>query len=144
MKNMNKNEVISTLLVVCLIGSILCLGAVASTDSPTDRSVIKVEKPNIIFIMVDDLGYGQLGCYGQEKIKTPNIDKMAREGMLFTDFYAGNSVCAPSRCSLITGKHPGHAAARGNLEIGVWDSYLGQLPIPEDETTLFDIVKQAG
>lgn len=144
MKNMIKNEVISMLLVVCLIGFIRCLGAAASTDSPTDPSVTKAEKPNIIFIMADDLGYGQLGCYGQEKIQTPHINQMAREGMLFTDFYAGNSVCAPSRCSLITGKHPGHAAARGNLEIGAWDSYLGQLPIPEDDSTLFDIAKQAG
>lgn len=102
------------------------------------------DKPNIIFIMVDDLGYGDLGCYGQEKIKTPNIDKMASEGMRFTDFYAGNSVCAPSRCSLITGKHPGNAAVRGNFEVGHWNSFLGQLPIPENETTIFDIVRQAG
>jgi arylsulfatase A-like enzyme len=103
-----------------------------------------VEKPNIIFIMVDDLGYGDLGCYGQEKIKTPNLDKMAKEGLLFTDFYAGNAVCAPSRCSLVTGKHPGNAAVRGNFEVGQWNSFLGQLPIPENETTIFDIVKRAG
>lgn len=102
------------------------------------------QKPNIIFILVDDLGYGDLGCYGQEKIQTPCIDKMASEGMLFTDFYAGNAVCAPSRCSLITGKQPGNTAVRGNFEVGHWDSFLGQLPIPEEETTIFDIVQQAG
>ncbi len=101
------------------------------------------DKPNIIFIMADDLGYGDLGCYGQEKIKTPQIDKMASEGMRFTDFYAGNAVCAPSRYSLMTGIHPGHAAVRGNFEVGAWDSFLGQLPIPENEPTIFEILKQA-
>ncbi|MFC1764281.1 arylsulfatase [Planctomycetota bacterium] len=116
----------------------------AALSFATEQSIQKDDKPNIIFIMADDLGYGHLGCYGQEKIQTPNIDKMAGEGMLFTEFYAGNCVCAPSRCSLITGKHPGNAAIRGNYEIGVWDSYLGQLPLPENETTMFDIVKQVG
>jgi arylsulfatase A-like enzyme len=105
-------------------------------------SVIGQEKPNIIFIMADDLGYGDLGCYGQEKIQTPRIDQLAREGMRFTDFYAGATVCAPSRCSLLTGKHNGHAHVRGNYEVGHWDSFLGQLPIPEDETTIFEILKQ--
>jgi len=99
--------------------------------------------PNIIFIMADDLGYGDLGCYGQEKIKTPEIDALAASGMRFTQFYAGASVCAPSRCSLLTGKHNGHAYVRGNFEIGHWNSFLGQLPIPEDEVTLFDMLKQA-
>lgn len=102
------------------------------------------EKPNIIFIMADDLGYGDLGCYGQKKILTPQIDKMASEGMLFTDFYAGNTVCAPSRYSLITGKHPGNAYVRGNFEIGHARSFLGQLPIPEGEISIFEMVKQAG
>ena len=60
-------------------------------------------RPNIVFILADDLGYGDLGCYGQTKIKTPNIDRMAAEGMRFTDFYCGCSVCAPSRCTLMTG-----------------------------------------
>lgn len=100
------------------------------------------EKPNIIFIMADDLGYGDLGCYGQEKIQTPRIDQLAKEGMCFTDFYAGATVCAPSRCSLLTGKHNGHAHVRGNYEIGHWDSFLGQLPIPEDEITIFEVLKQ--
>lgn len=103
---------------------------------------ISQEKPNIIFIMADDLGYGDLGCYGQEKIQTPRIDQLAKEGMRFTDFYAGATVCAPSRCSLLTGKHNGHAHVRGNYEIGHWDSFLGQLPIPEDETTIFEVLKQ--
>src|SRR5437588_12387058 len=71
-------------------------------------------RPNIILILADDLGYGDLGCYGQAKIKTPNLDKLASEGVRFTDVYAGSTVCAPSRCALMTGFHTGHAWIRGN------------------------------
>ena len=67
------------------------------------------EKPNIIYIYADDLGYGELGAYGQSIIKTPNLDRMAKEGMRFTQHYAGAPVCAPSRCMLMTGKHAGHS-----------------------------------
>jgi len=70
--------------------------------------------PNVIFILADDLGYGDLGCYGQKKIETPNLDRIAAEGMRFTQFYAGSTVCAPSRCCLMTGYHTGHAFIRGN------------------------------
>jgi|TARA_B110000908_G_scaffold66473_1_gene80515 arylsulfatase A len=70
------------------------------------------KKPNIIIFFADDLGYGELGCYGQKKIKTPHIDQLAVEGMKFTQFYSGQNVCAPSRCALLTGKHMGHAAIR--------------------------------
>src|SRR5579872_1083306 len=73
-----------------------------------------VAKPNIIFILADDLGYGEVGCYGQEQIKTPYLDQMAREGIRFTSCYAGCTVCAPSRCTLMTGLHTGHARIRGN------------------------------
>lgn len=73
-----------------------------------------VRPPNIIFILADDLGYGDLGCYGQQKIQTPNLDRIAAEGMRFTQFYAGSTVCAPSRCCLMTGYHTGHAFIRGN------------------------------
>src|SRR5262245_48735191 len=71
-------------------------------------------KPNIIFILADDLGYGDLGCYGQKKIKTPNLDRLAKQGMRFAQFYAGSTVCAPSRCALMTGLHTGHCRVRGN------------------------------
>ncbi len=71
-------------------------------------------KPNIVFILADDLGYGDLGCYGQQRIKTPHLDRMAADGMRFTQFYAGCTVCAPSRCSLMTGLHTGHCLIRGN------------------------------
>ncbi|MBT6449348.1 MAG: sulfatase-like hydrolase/transferase, partial [Verrucomicrobiales bacterium] len=70
--------------------------------------------PNIVYIMADDLGYGDLGCYGQKLIKTPHIDRLAERGMRFTDFYAGSTVCAPSRCVLMTGLHTGHCFIRGN------------------------------
>ncbi len=71
-------------------------------------------KPNIILILADDLGYGDLGCYGQQRIQTPYLDRLAAEGMRFTDAYAGSTVCAPSRCCLMTGLHTGHALVRGN------------------------------
>ncbi len=77
------------------------------------------QKPNIIFILADDMGYGDLGCYGQQKIKTPNIDGLAAAGMRFTDFYAGSTVCSPSRAALMTGKHTGHGYIRGNGEINM-------------------------
>ncbi|MEZ5299843.1 MAG: sulfatase-like hydrolase/transferase [Verrucomicrobiales bacterium] len=72
------------------------------------------EKPNFIYILADDLGYGDLGCYGQSTLATPNLDRMAAEGMRFTRHYAGSTVCAPSRCVLLTGKHTGHCSVRGN------------------------------
>src|SRR5688500_3878176 len=73
-------------------------------------------RPNIVLIMADDLGYGELGCYGQKKIRTPRLDQMAKEGLRFTQYYSGSPVCAPSRCVLMTGKHTGHAAVRDNRE----------------------------
>ncbi|MDB6020729.1 MAG: N-acetylgalactosamine-6-sulfatase [Pedosphaera sp.] len=91
-------------------------------------------RPSIVFILADDLGYGDLGCYGQTKIKTPNIDKLAEQGMRFTSFYAGSTVCAPSRCALMTGKHTGHARIRGNST---------QSLLPED-VTVAELLKQAG
>ena len=76
----------------------------------------KTPKPNIIYIMCDDMGYGDLGCYGQSYISTPNIDNMAKEGMRFTQAYAGSPVSAPSRASFMTGQHSGHCEVRGNKE----------------------------
>jgi len=98
------------------------------------------DRPNIIFILADDLGYGDLGCYGQETIQTPNLDRMAAEGMVFTDHYSGTCVCAPSRCSLMTGLHTGHAYVRGNTEV----KPMGQLPLPAGTVTLPKRLKQAG
>ena len=81
---------------------------------PNDCRAGLARKPNLVFILADDLGYGDLGCYGQKQIETPNIDRLAREGVRFTQFYAGSTVCAPSRCVLMTGFHTGHCYIRGN------------------------------
>ena len=102
------------------------------------------KKPNIIYILGDDLGIGELGAYGQTKIKTPNIDRLAKEGMLFTSHYSGCAVCAPSRCALLTGKHTGNTFIRGNKEVGTWESYLGQLPLPESTQTIATVLKKVG
>ena len=98
------------------------------------------EKPNIIYILADDLGYGDLGCYGQEIIQTPNIDKLAKQGMRFTQHYAGSTVCAPSRCSLMTGLHTGHTYVRGNRAT----KPMGQLPLPVNTITVAKSLKNAG
>src|SRR5690349_20702823 len=75
------------------------------------------DRPNIVFLIADDLGYGDVGAFGQTKIRTPNIDQLAKEGMRLTQCYAGNAACAPSRCVLMTGMHPGHAQVRNNHEV---------------------------
>ena len=110
------------------------------------------QPPNIVLMVADDLGYGELGCYGQEWIKTPNIDQLAREGTLFSDFYSGSPVCAPSRCTLMTGKHTGHAYIRSNgdpkdlqhlQEKFGWE-FPGQNPIPAEESTIAELLKTEG
>jgi len=97
-------------------------------------------KPNFIYILLDDAGYGDFGCYGQEKFETPNIDAMAAGGVRFTDHYAGSTVCAPSRCCLMTGLHTGHAYIRGNKDV----EPEGQQPIPADAVTVAELLRQAG
>jgi arylsulfatase A-like enzyme len=97
-------------------------------------------KPNIVFIMADDLGYGDLGCYGQKRIQTPHIDRLAKEGLRFTDFYAGCTVCAPSRCVLMTGLHTGHAHIRGNA-----GKERPEIQILRDsDVTVAEVLKKAG
>src|SRR5215831_11428408 len=90
-------------------------------------------RPNIVFILADDLGYGDLGCYGQKLIKTPNIDSLAAQGTRFTQCYAGSTVCAPSRCALMTGLHTGHARIRGNANI----------PLQPGDLTVAEVLKRA-
>lgn len=99
-------------------------------------AIAQQKKTNVIFILSDDLGYGDLGCYGQKTLKTPNIDKLAMDGIKFTQHYAGAPVCAPSRCALITGKHVGNCSVRGNQP-------EGQL-IKQEEVTLPEVFKKAG
>ncbi|MDZ7691101.1 MAG: sulfatase-like hydrolase/transferase [Balneolaceae bacterium] len=97
-------------------------------------------RPNIIYIMADDLGYGDIGPFGQEMIKTPSLDRMASEGMRFTQHYSGSTVCAPSRSVLMTGLHTGHTPVRGNME----HMPIGQYPIPYSIPTLPEVLKEAG
>ncbi len=99
--------------------------------------------PNILHILADDLGYGELGCYGQKKIRTPNLDSLAAQGMSFRRHYSGSPVCAPSRCVLLTGKHTGHSIVRNNTERGGWGTHAfgleaeeGQFPLPARTPTL--------
>ncbi len=97
-------------------------------------------RPNIVFILADDLGYGDIGVNGQKLIKTPNIDKLAKDGIQFKQFYAGATVCAPSRSSLLTGLHTGHTYIRGNVGV----SREGQQPIPDSIVTITEILRKAG
>ncbi|MEQ6119807.1 arylsulfatase [Reichenbachiella sp. MALMAid0571] len=105
-----------------------------------ERIEEKKAKPNIIYILADDLGYGDLGCYGQQKIKTPNIDNLAKSGIRFTQHYSGSTVCAPSRSSLMTGLHTGHTHVRGNRGM----EPEGQFPLKDEAFTLAELLKTAG
>jgi arylsulfatase A len=98
------------------------------------------QRPNIVLIVADDLGYAELGCYGQTRIKTPNLDRLAAEGLRFTQFYAGAPVCAPSRCTLLTGRQPSRAIVRDNVEI----EPEGQMPLPAGTTTISRTLRNAG
>ncbi|MCA9136234.1 MAG: arylsulfatase [Planctomycetales bacterium] len=101
-------------------------------------------RPNIVFILADDLGYGELGCYGQEKIRTPNIDALAAGGMRFLQHYSGAPVCAPARCTLMTGQHLGHAEIRSNRDSGNGRIFPGQFPITEGVVTIAEVLHDAG
>lgn len=106
----------------------------------TTSSLAAQERPNVLFILADDLGYGDLSCYGQERFETPAIDALAREGMRFTQAYAGTTVSAPSRSCLLTGMHSGHTYVRGNIE----REPEGQYPLPAEAHTIFHVFKEAG
>ena len=114
----------------------------------TTRATLEenARQPNIIYILADDLGYRELGSYGQTKIKTPNLDRLATQGMRFTQHYSGNPVCATARCVLLTGKHPGHAFIRNNKEVGGWgpEQPEGQWPLPSEEFTIAEMLHDAG
>ncbi len=116
------------------------LGAAALAAPSTLLAKSAKRKPNIIYIMADDLGYGDLSCFGQTKFKTPHLDQMAAEGVKFTDYYSGSTVCAPTRCVLMTGMHTGHAYVRGNREVRP----EGQAPMPADIFTVPRMLKKAG
>ncbi len=144
---LSQTKRISSILLSCLI--VLCLPSCVHEKHA-------VKRPNVILIYADDLGFGDLGVYGQNKIETPNIDHLAANGMMFKQFYTGAPVCAPSRCILLTGMHSGHAAVRGNDEAGyrgdVWnyrsmalDSSLeGQSPMPDSAITIAEVLRASG
>ena len=117
---------------------ILCAPSVVAATAVSNLS----EKPNIVFILADDLGWGELGCYGQEKIRTPNIDRLASQGMRFTQHYSGAPVCAPARNVLMTGLHLGHTEIRGNRQAVKGGE--GQQPISDGALTIAEVLKGAG
>ena len=129
-----------------LLTGIVGLGVtlVSLTGCGTGAQPEKATSPNIIFILADDLGYNELGCYGQEIIKTPNIDRIATEGIRLTQHYSGSPVCAPSRCVLLTGKHTGHSYVRNNSEVKVGDGFWGQKPLPDSTITIAELLKSKG
>ncbi len=142
--------IIPTFSVLTLCSSFAC-GENQKEQGPADS-----RKPNIIYILADDMGYGQLGCYGQEKIETPNIDALAANGMIFSQHYSGAPLCSPSRCVLLTGKHLGHAQIRTNDEWtergDVWDyvktqespELEGQYPLKAGTQTIASFLQKAG
>src|SRR5210317_1241488 len=116
------------ILIAMVAIAMLCACNNKPSDANSEPSIAVDKKlPNIIYILADDLGFGDLSCYGQKKFSTPNIDKLATEGMLFTQHYSGSTVCAPSRSVLMTGQHTGHTYIRGNKEIRP----EGQHPLPD-------------
>ncbi|MBI1372642.1 MAG: sulfatase-like hydrolase/transferase [Phycisphaera sp.] len=114
-----------------LLFTMALTGAARAADAP---------RPNIIYILLDDAGWGDLSCYGQQKFTTPNMDRLATEGMKFSDHYSGSTVCAPTRCSLMTGKHTGHCYVRANREV----QPEGQAPMPADIVTIPRLLHKAG
>lgn len=124
------------------VKNIICctLSALSLLSPQIAMSQNKAERPNIIYVLADDMGYADLGCFGQKKIKTPNLDLMAMEGMMMTNHYAGTSVCAPSRCALMTGLHTGHTDIRGNKA----HQPEGQYPISASTLTVAEQLKGAG
>lgn len=115
-------------------------GLVANEQAPAKKQPAKL--PNIVYIMADDLGIGDLGCYGQKRIKTPAIDRIAANGIKFTQHYSGSTVSAPSRCVLMTGKHTGHSYIRGNMEYTADDGRPYDTPLKGDEVTVAELLKQ--
>lgn len=139
---MNRSSQLALALISALTVYLTSSHTTAAKESRSQSSA----KLNVVFILADDLGWGELGCYGQQKIPTPNIDKLATEGMRFTQHYSGAPVCAPSRCVLMTGKHLGHAEIRGNQQAKKTDPKFteGQHPISADVITMATAFRNAG
>lgn len=131
---LNRSHAIAAALACILAACAQAPAPAPVSEPPADRP------PNLIFIMADDLGWGDIQPNGQEKIQTPSLARMAREGTRFTAFYAGSTVCAPSRSVLMTGQHTGHTPVRGNQEL----LPIGQTPLPEEALTIAEVLKAAG
>ena len=116
-----------------ILGGVILIFLGLSCNQNTKFSQDKT-KPNIIYILADDLGYGDLSVYGQTKFSTPNIDKLAQEGLLFSQHYSGSTVCAPSRSSLMTGQHTGNTPIRGNKNLG----------LPAESLTIAEVLQENG
>ncbi len=131
---------------------LLTVAAIALVNQAGASGGDRADRPNIVLIVADDLGYGELGCYGQKLIQTPRLDELARQGVRFTQFYCGAPVCAPSRCVLMTGKHSGHAAIRDNRQPDGLNKlsekydwgFPGQEPLPKDEVTIAELLRARG
>lgn len=111
-------------------------------ESQIAEKEVVTKKPNIVLLLADDMGYGELGCYGQETIKTPFLDEIASKGIRFTDFYAGTAVCSPSRAVLMTGLHTGHVSIRGNK--GEYKDKYDRVPLRKSETTIAELLQTSG
>lgn len=135
-----KTNLTSLLAVLTIFLSLGACNNQKNTQDTNLEAVATERPPNIIYILADDLGYGDLSCYGQQLFSTPNIDQLAARGMRFRQHYSGNTVCAPSRSALMTGQHTGHTFVRGNKEI----QPEGQYPIPDNTYTLAEALKKAG
>ena len=120
--------------------NLMKIGAAIAAGSALGGCATEPQRPNVVFILADDLGWGDLGCYGQEHFSTPNIDALAQSGMLFTQAYAGTTVSAPSRSCLLTGMHSGHTFIRGNLRVPP----EGQFPLPDSARTIFHDFRSEG
>lgn len=125
-----------------LVSTLLLVPVACQSENVQDNGKVPMQTPNIVYIMADDLGIGDLGCYGQQQIKTPCIDGLARNGMMFMRHYSGSSISAPSRCTLLTGKHTGHAAIRGNKPVTLADGEKYDTPLPAKEVTVAKLLKQ--
>ncbi|RPJ42811.1 MAG: hypothetical protein EHM19_09845, partial [Candidatus Latescibacterota bacterium] len=115
-------------------------GAALAVPADLLAAAFSDRRPNIVMVLADDLGWGDLGCYGQKLIRTPNLDRLAADGIRFTQAYCGTAACAPSRCSLLTGLHTGHAPIRGNITL----NGEGQVPLPEGTYTVARLLREAG
>lgn len=133
-------KVVYGLMIIAAMGLSSCKMEKKSSVGDSAQVSKTIVPPNIIYILADDLGYGDLSVYGQKNFQTPNIDKLAAQGMLFTQHYSGSTVCAPSRSALMTGMHTGHTVVRGNYGI----KPEGQFPIPDSTLTIAEVLKKAG